>query len=510
MNKKVIVDIQHDQTRIAILEENKLAEIYIEEDDTRGIAGNIYKGVVENVLPGMQAAFIDIGLERNAFLYIGDISTEESVFEFSNQSASSVNEARAKSIKDIIKTGQEIRVQVLKEPFGTKGARVTTQITLPGKYIVLMPTVNYVGVSRKIEDESERQRLKEIAESIKPEGMGVIIRTAAVGKKESDFTQDLEFLCRLWTKIQDKEWRGKIPRLLYEDEEITYRIIRDIYASDIEKIIINDETEYKKTLESTEVLFPKLKDRIEYFDDPVGIFQYYNIESKIEKAIQKKVWLKNGGYLIIDITEALTVIDVNTGKYVGTKNLEDTVLKTNLEAAEEIASQIRLRDIGGIIIIDFIDMEMAESKDKVLNLLIEATKKDRTKTSVLGFTGLGLVEMTRKKVRQRLASKLLKPCPYCHGTGRVYSENMIVAKIEKELEELVKDTQSWGAVIESHPDVARSFTEDLGRNMDILEETLNIKLYIKENPNLHVEDSLIHRFKEEKDAEKYFLEQGKD
>jgi len=509
LSKKIIVDVQYDQTRVALLEDNELVELYMEGEESQGIVGNIYRGKVENVLPGMQAAFVDIGLEKNAFLYVGDISTDKSIFEFSGEQGTTVNDARAMSIKDLISRGQEITVQVLKEPIGTKGARVTTQITLPGRYLVLMPTVNYIGVSRRIEDETERKRLKEIVERLKPQNMGIIVRTAALGKEEEDFIQDIDFLCRLWAKIQGKEWKGKVPRVLYEDEDIIYRTIRDFYAPDIGKIIINSKEEYERTLEFADVLFPGLNQKVKLYDNSVGVFEYYNIESKIEKAIQKKVWLRNGGYLIIDQTEALTVIDVNTGKFVGSRNLEDTVLKTNLEAAQEIAHQIRLRDIGGIIIIDFIDMSEEASKDKVLEILRSALKKDRTKTNVLGFTGLGLVEMTRKKVRSRLASKLLKPCPYCHGTGRVYSESMVVAKIEKELESISKHSNTWGVVVEVHPSVARLWMEDEGKNMDILEKTLSCKVYIKENNAFHVEESIIHPLIGQQDAEKFFLEHKK-
>lgn len=506
MGKKIIVDVQHDQTRVALLEDDELVELYMEGEDNQGIVGNIYRGKVENVLPGMQAAFVDIGLDKNAFLYVGDITRDKSEFESFEDQDTSVSNEETLSIRDIISSGQEITVQVLKEPIGTKGARVTTQITLPGRYLVLMPTVNYVGISRRIEDEDERERLKEIAERIKPRNMGVIVRTAAQGKDQEDFIQDMDFLCRLWAKIQSKEWRGKVPRVLYEDKDIIYKTIRDFYDPDIEKIIINDKKEYERTLELAGVLFPGLEKKMEFFDKPIGVFQYYNIESKIEKAIQKKVWLKNGGYLIIDTTEALTVIDVNTGKFVGSKNLEDTVLKTNLEAAQEIAHQIRLRDIGGIIIIDFIDMTQEESKNKVLEVLKNALKKDRTKTKVVGFTGLGLVEMTRKKVRSRLSSKLLKPCPYCHGTGRVYSETMIVAKVEKEIENMVKASKIWGVVVEVHPDIARLWSEDGEKNIEILEKSLDCRIYIKENNNFHIEESEIHPLVNQQDAEKFFLE----
>lgn len=506
LGKKIIVDVQYDQTRVALLEDDELVELYMEGEENQGIVGNIYRGKVENVLPGMQAAFVDIRLDKNAFLYVGDITSDQSVFEFSGEGDESIKDTKDLSIDNIISRGQEITVQVLKEPIGTKGPRVTTQITLPGRYLVLMPTVNYVGVSRRIEEEEERKRLKEIAERIKPGNMGVIVRTAAQGKDQEDFIQDMDFLCRLWAKIQVKEWRGKVPRVLYEDRDVIYRTIRDFYEPDIDKIIINSRAEYERTLEFAGVLFPGLEKKMELFDKPMGVFQYYNIESKIEKAIQKKVWLKNGGYLIIDTTEALTVIDVNTGKFVGSKNLEDTVLKTNLEAAQEIAHQIRLRDIGGIIIIDFIDMNQEESKNKVLEVLKNALKKDRTKTNVIGFTGLGLVEMTRKKVRSRLSSKLLKPCPYCHGTGRVYSESMVVARIEKEIENMVKTSNLWGVVVEVHPNVARSWTEDGEKNIEILEKSLDCKIYIKDNQNFHIEESVIHPLVSQQDADRFFLE----
>ncbi|HZJ82772.1 MAG TPA: Rne/Rng family ribonuclease [Clostridia bacterium] len=425
MNKKIIVDVQDYQTRVAILEDEELVELYIEGEGSQRIVGNIYRGKVENVLPGMQAAFVDIGLEKNAFLYVGDINTDKSVFEFPGEQKRYGKNAKEVSIGDLISRGQEITVQVLKEPIGTKGARVTTEITLPGRYLVLMPTMDYVGVSRRIEDEFERTRLKEIGEKLKPKNMGMIIRTAAEGKDQEDFANDVDFLCRLWEGIRDKEWKGKVPRILYEDDDMIYRTIRDFYTPEVKKVIINNRQEYEKTLDFGKVLFLGLRQRMEYYeDDSIGLFQYYGIESEIERAIKKKVWLKSGGYLIIEPTEALTVIDINTGKYVGTNNLEDTVLKTNLEAAKEIAHQIRLRDIGGIIIIDFIDMGKEGNRKKVQEALMNGLKKDHTKTNILGFTGLGLMEMTRKKVRSRLSSKLLKFCPHCHGTGRVYSDLM--------------------------------------------------------------------------------------
>ncbi|MCM8900333.1 Rne/Rng family ribonuclease [Caldicoprobacter algeriensis] len=499
MGKQIVVDIRYDQTRVAVLEDGDLVEFYMEDDEKQGLVGNIYRGRVVNVLPGMQAAFVDIGLEKNAFLYAGDINVDNTVFDFGDKNNGKV--IKDISLRDIIREGQEITVQILKEPMGTKGARVTTHITLPGRYVVLMPTLNYVGVSRRIEDEEERQRLRRIAEAIKPENMGIIVRTAARGKQPEDLMPDIEVLCRLWEGIKEREKQGEVPRLLHKDESLLYRTVRDIFCSDVDRLIINDYHHYQKVIELLKAISPSLVDRVEYADAQRNLFEIYGIEAKIEKAIQKKVWLKSGGYIVIDVTEALTVIDVNTGKFVGKASLEDTAFRTNLEAAEEIAHQIRLRDIGGIIIIDFIDMAEEEHKKKVLEVLEQALKKDRTKTNLVGLTGLGLVELTRKKVRPRLSTAFLKPCPYCNGTGRVYSEAMVIAKIEKELERLFSVNEAWGALVEVHPSVAHAWEEDK-EALEQLETTLKKKICIRADENLHVEDSRIQLLKGPGDLEK--------
>lgn len=508
MNKRIIIDVQQEQIRVAFLEEGDLVEMHIEEYNQQRVVGNIYRGKVANVLPGMQAAFVDIGLEKNAFLYVGDINTDKTVFEFVGSSSKVEEGLRNPSIRDLLKEGQELTVQVLKEPIGTKGARVTTHITLPGRYMVLMPTVNYIGVSRRIEEETERQRLKEITESVKPEAMGVIVRTAALGKDSSDFQPDVEFLVRLWGKIKERErkGRGRVPRLLHKDESIIYRIVRDLFTGDVKKLVINDGNEYYKILEWVDFISPNMKNRVEQFQSNRSIFEFYGIEDKIEKIIQKKVWLKNGAHIIIEPTEALTAIDVNTGKYVGGISLEDTVLSTNLEAAEEIARQIRLRDLGGIIIIDFIDMEVEEHRQQVIDVLKAALKKDRTKTNVLGFTDLGLVEMTRKKVRNRLSQSLLKSCPYCSGTGKVYSESMVLAKLERELERITQGNHMYGVLVEIHPAVARLWMEEDGRGLEVLQGALNCKILLRTNPSLHVEEPSLMPIPTKKEAEELLRE----
>lgn len=416
MINEIIVDVNADEIRVGILEDKELVEIHIERTNHKGLVGNIYRGKVSSVLPGMQAAFIDIGYEKNAFLYVGDAITQK---EYSDDEIEVYRDYSEYNITDILKVGQEITVQVIKEPIGTKGPRVSTHITLPGRNLVLLPNADYVGISRRIENENERLKLKRIAEKLKPDNMGLIVRTVSEGKDEADFVEDVSFLTKLWSKIKKSEYSGPVPRCIHKDINLIYRSVRDLFTWNVDKFIINDEKEYFKVLELIEMISPALKTRVELFNKEYEIFDYYQIETKIERALARKVWLKSGGYIIIDKTEALTVIDVNTGKFVGDNNLEETVLKTNIEATREIAKQLRLRDIGGIVIIDFIDMNDAEHQQMVLDSLKQNLKNDRTKTIVLGMTSLGLVEMTRKKIRQELATVMKCDCPYCEGTGKI-------------------------------------------------------------------------------------------
>lgn len=417
--KRIIADINVQQSRIALLEDQELKEFYIERENYKRMVGNIYKGRVENVLPGMQAAFVNIGLEKNAFLYVRDaIEKKEELDSFP-------------PINQIIKQGQELLVQIVKESFAQKGARITTNITLPGRYVVLMPTSDYIGISKRITGEEERERLRTIALECKVDNIGMIIRTEAQGIDKEEFSSDLNFLLKIWRSIEKKDKLTISPKLIHRELELTYKIVRDLFTEDIDEFIINEKEHYHKVLEMIEGISPELKSRMVYFDEPMDIFDYYGLSAQIKGILQNKVWLKSGGYIIIDQTEALTVIDVNTGKFIGSTSLEDTVLKTNLEAVEEIAKQLRLRDIGGIIIIDFIDMEDPEDVEKVLNRLQRVFNEDKTKTNVLGMTQLGLVEMTRKKERKSIEKILKQPCPLCDGTGRVISVDSILIEIHK-------------------------------------------------------------------------------
>ncbi len=484
MSKEILADVDRDQIRIGVLEDRQLVEYYVEKTYEERVIGNIYKGKVANVLPGMQAAFVDIGLGKNAFLYVGDLNT----YYLGSEDADVIESLKKTSIKDFLRVGQEVFVQVVKEPIGTKGARVSTNITLPGRYLVLMPTVDYIGISRRIEKEEERQRLKSLAEEIRPEHIGVIVRTVAEGKGIEDLKADMEYLKRLWNSIRMKQKGGKAPRLIYKDMDLLARIVRDIFTPEVNKFYVNTSYGYEKVSELASLISPSLKDRVSLYMGQEDIFEYFNIESETERALERKVWLKSGGYIVIDHTEALTAIDVNTGKFVGSIDLEDTVVKTNLEAAKEIAKQLRLRDIGGIIIIDFIDMDSQEHKKMVVDTLETELKKDRTKAHVLGITNLGLVEMTRKKVRQSLDEVLEKVCPYCEGRGKILSEETMAKKVEREISRIFRTRRGEAILIEVHPSVAAVAIGAGGSRLSQLEQRHGKYIFIKGKDDLHPEE----------------------
>lgn len=485
MVNEIVVDVGLEETRVALLEDKELVEIYIERPTSERLVGNIYRGKVSSVLPGMQAAFIDIGYDKNAFLYLGDANANKGYY---GEMSDTPKNYKGVNVADIVRPGQEITVQVIKEPIGTKGPRVTTNITLPGRYLVLLPNADYVGISRRIEDEHEKVKLKKIAERIKPKGIGLIVRTVSEGVNEEDFENDIKFLTKLWKTIKNKERGGSVPRCIHRDLSLLYRTVRDLFTLDVDKFIINNRHEHAKVIELVEMILPALKMRVEYFSRNYNLFEFYQIESSINKALEKKVWLKCGGYLIIDKTEALTVIDVNTGKYIGGNNLEETVLKTNLEAAKEIPKQLRLRDIGGIIVIDFIDMSVHEHQQMVIDGLKHALRKDRTKTTVVGMTGLGLIEMTRKKVRQVLSSVMNVTCPYCDGTSEILSPESIAKKVQKEISKYFNETIANAIQVDVHTSVAGILTGINGESLSKIEKAYNKKITINGRSNLKHEE----------------------
>ncbi|MEW5865467.1 MAG: Rne/Rng family ribonuclease [Bacillota bacterium] len=501
MSKEILVNVGPGETRAAVIENRKLVEIQIERSTQKRYVGNIYKGRVENVLPGMQAAFVDVGLERNAFLYVEDALKAREGHDDDLE----IEDVKALSIKDILKEGQQIIVQITKEPIGTKGARVITQVTLPGRNVVLMPTVDYVGVSRRIASDEERARLKKIASRAKPRGCGVIVRTAAEGKDEREISQEIDFLVKMWRRIKLKARRTPAPALLHRDYDLIYRIMRDLFTEDVDAFIVDDEHEFEKAQELLNIMSPQLKGKLKYYAGDEPLFDRYGVEEEIEKALRHRVWLSCGGYLVFDHTEALTSIDVNTGRYIGTTSLQDTVLKTNLEAASEIAHQLRLRNIGGIIIIDFIDMDSEEARQQVIRRLEEELRKDKTRATVLGFTHLGLLEMTRKKTRPGLEDVLSRACPYCDGRGRVLSEETLALRAEKELRRVAGRMHEEAMLVTLHPSVAALLIGQGGSNLSRIEQETGKVIYVKGNPALHIEDMDIAATGSREDVQKRAL-----
>ncbi|NLP18593.1 MAG: Rne/Rng family ribonuclease [Firmicutes bacterium] len=498
--KEIVIHVCEEETWVALLEKRSLVELYIERSANERIVGNIYRGRVENVLPGMQAAFVNIGLERNAFLYVDDARPRK---RRGSPAKKRAKRSRA-PINRILQPGQKIVVQVVKEPIGSKGARVTTHITLPGRNLVLMPHVDYAGVSRRIADEKERERLRELVEELRPRGMGLIVRTAAEGKEgTAQLREDMEFLQRLWARIRRRMRKGPTPALLYKDLDLVYRIMRDLYTDDIDRVTVDNREVLEKMLYLLDIYAPHLKERVFYYAPEQDILLAYGLEAELEKALKRRVWLKSGGYLVIDQTEALTAIDVNTGKYVGTTNLADTVLRTNLEAAREIARQLRLRNVGGIIIIDFIDMDTEEAQTTVLTALEKELAKDKVKARVLGLTQLGLVEMTRKKVRQPLANVLMKYCPNCGGKGRVLTEETVALLVKRRISRLLREGKISALLVEVHSTVAAYLIGSGGSNLEKLEEYFGIPIYIKGQDNLHIEDISLKTFRSEAEMAQY-------
>jgi len=513
MGNELIINVTSQETRVALLENGQVVEFHLEPLRDRGIVGNIYKGRVIRVLPGMQAAFVDIGMDRAAFLYVDDIRSPKRVLD-DHADSSSIAEIEVESeevngssgipedvetamapppsengssIDDIINEGQILMVQVAKEPLGTKGARITSHISLPGRHLVLMPSVDHIGISRRIESEAERKRLKELVESVDRKGMGFIVRTAAEGKEEEAIRADAEIQMNLWSDILEKYEKASPPVLVHSDLNISLRAIRDLFNADVERVVIDSKEEYDRILSYFGKHMPKLNTTIELYEGEEPIFDHFGLEIEISRALQRKVWLKSGGYIVIEQTEALTAIDVNTGRYVGKRNLEDTILKTNLEAVREICYQLRLRNIGGIIIIDFIDMEKESNRDKVFGTLTETLKTDKAKTNILKISELGLVEMTRKRTRENISRLLSEACPYCEGKGYVKSRSSICSEIFRELQREAVDIKGKSVLVSAHPDIADMLYEEARGGIEEIEKKYRKRITVKENAAFHIE-----------------------
>lgn len=432
MNSEILINMTPQETRVAVIEQGVVQELHIERTSSRGIVGNIYNGRVSRVLPGMQSAFIDIGLERAAFLHVADIK------EFGSNTDS------AKPIERLLFEGASILVQVIKDAIGTKGARLSTQISIAGRMLVYLPHESHIGISQRIEDNAERESLREKLQHVLPpeDKGGYIIRTMAEAASESDLQADIEYLHKLWHDIQNKSLSASPPALLYQDLDLSHRVLRDFVDETITGIVVDSRETHQKLKAFAQNYMSNVTDKIDHYTGERPLFDLYAVEEEIEKSLSRRVNLKSGGYVIIDQTEALTTMDVNTGGFIGVRNFDDTIFKTNLEAAQVIARQLRLRNLGGIIIIDFIDMENQEHRNAVLVEFNKALMKDRTRMTVNGFTALGLVEMTRKRTRESLAHILCETCPTCQGRGEIRTAQTICYEI---LRELLRESRQFNA-----------------------------------------------------------------
>ncbi len=477
------MNVSSRETRIALLENGKLMEYRVEREER--VVGSIFKGIVQNVLPGMDAAFVDIGLERNAYLSIADLWPDEP----SDNSPASVrkSEMRRRKIKDLLKPGQQIMVQVTKGPRGTKGARVSTRITLPGRYVVLMPESSSVGVSRKIDSRTERDRLKRIGEKIVPAGFGLIMRTECETRTESELRGDVAYLKYLWEQVTSQSQKLRAPACVHRDQTLLFRTVRDIFGDDISRMVIDDPDEFEKVHLIARMVAPQMRDKISLYDREIPIFDAYGIEKELERIMQHKVPLKSGGYLVIDEMEALTAIDVNTGKHIGSTGLSDTILKTNMEAADEILRQLRLRDMGGIIVCDFIDMEDSEGKKKLLDYFSNGLGRDRARTRVGKISSLGLIELTRKRTGESVTQEITEVCPMCLGVGRIMSKETVSLWIERDLRRRMADPGNafW---IEAHPSVVEALIGLDGESVEDLEHEIRRGIYIRANFDFDYED----------------------
>jgi len=496
VGKHLLINVVPWETRVALLEDTTLVELHIERGRDRGIAGNIYKGKVVRVLPGMQAAFVDIGLEKAAFLHASDIPGEEELpptlaQEGEVETAEVVPPAapELRPIEERLQKGQEILVQVAKEPMGTKGARVTSHISLPGRYLVCMPGTRHIGISRRIEDVAERDRLRAIVEAERPAEGGFIVRTACEGVTKREIHDDIRFLTRLWARVEKQAEAAGAPALIHQDLDLVLRVVRDVFTSEVERVTIDSPDDHARVLEFVKGLMPRLAPRVHLYEGVTPLFEQHGVETKIARALERRVWLKSGGYLIFDQTESLTTVDVNTGRYVGKKNQEETILRVNLEAAKQVVQQLRLRNIGGIIVIDFIDMEKAANRKKVFDALQEALRKDKARSNVLRISELGLVQMTRKRTRESLEQLLTSPCPHCGGTGRMRSlETLAYDALRRALREAVVHANSARMALRVHPEVAAFLTERAPQSIEALERQAGRTVAVEPVPELGREE----------------------
>jgi ribonuclease G len=506
MKREILINATARETRVAILEDDVLVELMVDRPDAARMVGDVYKGRVEAVLPGIQAAFVDIGTEKAAFLHVSDVALEDddeaedeeaggdeaAADEAEGDGASGGGGRRSRKyppIQEILKKGQDLVVQVSKEPISTKGPRVTAHISLPGRFLVYMPGSSHVGVSRKIEDREERARLRALAKEILPEKSGgIIVRTVGEELTRETFQRDLQTLMGTWAQIRKKANKSRGPTAIHREAKLTAGIIRDLFSQKVDSLTVDTKTAFDEIRAYLEQVDPSLVERVHLYEDAKPLFDAYDLEREIRDAFQRRVNLPSGGYIIVEPTEALVSIDVNTGRYTGKKDPEKTILKTNVDAAREIARQLRLRDVGGIIVCDFIDMESKANRDKVLQELRQCLSRDRARTKAFQVSELGLIEMTRQRVRPSLYHTQTAACPTCAGTGRIFTPETVVRRIERAIRRAAAEGRERQLTVRVHPEVALFVLEQEPRFLRTLEGSLKLTLAMRDDPLLHPDE----------------------
>jgi ribonuclease G len=492
MGSEIIINVAREETRVAVLDRKILTDLYIDRVKHRDFVGNVYKGKVVKVLPGLQAAFVDIGQDKAAFMHVSELTGEDvavALDELDEKGSDVPKTGRhgSKPIEELLDEGQELMVQVTKGPIGTKGSRVTGYVSLPGRYLVFMPNVEHIGISRRIEKEEERSRLKHLMQKLRKPGSGYIVRTVSEGVSDDELRSDVEFLQASWDEIIEKRDRLKAPALLHSDLDLIFRTVRDHFTKDVQHLWIDSKSDYDAIREFVNRYLPEQLSRIHYYNKEEPIFDHFDLESEIAKAMARKVWLKSGGHIVIDHAEAMTVIDVNTGRFVGKRDLEETITKTNLEAVKEIAYQVKLRSIGGIIIIDFIDMERERNREKVFQALTDALANDKARTRILRVSELGLVEMSRERVREDLYRALSEPCRYCEGRAYTKDPTTICYELFRDIRRLEPATGESTIVIGAHPNVVSVLEDEEAGSLAELERECKVKIVVRPEPTLHIE-----------------------
>lgn len=495
MGQEIAISVTREETRVAVLDGGVMTDLYVDRAKKKDFVGNIYIGRVVKVLPGMQAAFIDIGMDKAAFMHVSDLSLEteagdtlmDSEDDDKGGEMPKPRRQSAQPIEALLKEGQELMVQISKGPIGTKGPRVTTYVSLPGRSLVFMPGVEHVGVSRRIPRDEERARLKEIVKRLRRPGHGYIVRTVSEGVKEEELRSDVEFLEALWEDVVKKREHGSSPNLLHADLSLTFRVVRDLFSKKVDRLIIDAKEEYEAVRDFVRRFLPDQVSRVHYFNREESLFDHLGIEMEIARALSRKVWLKSGGSIVVDHTEAMTVIDVNTGRFVGKRDQEETILKNNLEAVKEVAYQIKLRGIGGIIIIDFIDMEREKNRERVYQALVDAMAGDKARTRISHISDLGLIEISRERVREDLLRTMSEPCHYCEGRGYTKSPTTVAYEIFRELRRLGSMGDEQTIIIGVHPSVAELLDGEEYAGVEMLQRERHAKLIVKPDHMLHLE-----------------------